>query len=79
VGILRDKIVFLWVSCLTYITVQQQTHVLIALHIVFAKNFPNEDDHQTGHTDRLVHCTGAALESFQPTLGYRKHDVCPMH
>lgn len=41
------------------------------------KVYPGEDAHQTGHTDLLVHSTGAVLGSFRLHLGYRKHDVCP--
>jgi hypothetical protein len=56
----------------------EDTFFLLHFILCLPKLYPGEDDHQTGHTDLLVHCTGAALENFQQALGYRKHDVCPV-
>jgi len=55
----------------------EYTFFLLHFILCLPEVYPGEDARQTGHTDLLVHCAGAVLGSFQPHLGYRKHDVCP--
>jgi len=55
----------------------EYTFFLLHFTLCLPKVYPSEDAYQKGHTDLLVHCTGAVLGGFQPHLGYRKHDACP--